>query len=63
MWAEEKEVGDGFSHLGCAVWAEGGVGAFDTVEDEVEGDVGGMELDEEAGLVMGELVYDMEVVV
>ena len=63
MWAEEKEVGDGFSRLGCAVWAEGGVRAFDTVEDEVEGDVGGTELDEEAGLVMGELVYDMEVVV
>ena len=63
MWAKEEEVGDGFTDLCGAVWAEWGVRTFYSVKNKVAGDVGGAELDEEAGLSTSELIDDVQVVI
>ena len=46
-----------------AVWAFGGVGVFDSVEDLVQGDVACSKLGEEASLVSFELRDNVEIVV
>ena len=54
---------DGFFCGAAAVGAGGGVGAFDSVEGFVEGDVAGSELEEKAGLVATELGCNVDEVV
>ena len=59
----EEEMVDGLFCGAAAVRAEGGVGAFDSMEGFVEGDVAGSELEKEAGLVAAELRCNVEEVV
>ena len=54
---------DGLPYSAFAMWAFVAVGTFDSVEDDVQGDVTGPKLDEETSLVASELVGDMEKVI
>ena len=53
---------DGFLDPGTTVGAIGRGRAFDSVEGLIKGDVAGLELSEQAGLVTAQLINDVDVV-
>ena len=62
-WACEEEVVYRFVYPIFAVWAVWGIRSFDSVKNYVEQDVSCAELNEDASLVVAQLVDDVEEVI